>query len=125
MGVKIEHRYDSEAKIFYKYFYGDIIFNDIITDWLLLIQKKQLPSGVKRFILDYRKAKLLATAGSAKDIASFYKKHALWFQQSKVALIMQNPDEVIIPILANEECAGLLEFRPFYTLDGALEWVIK
>lgn len=111
--------------IFYKYFHGDIIFKDIVDNWLLLMQNKQLPNGVKRFILDYRKAKLLATADSAKDIASFYKKHALWFQQSKVALIMQSPDEVIIPILANEECAGLLDFRPFYTMAGALEWVTK
>ena len=57
------------------------------------------------------------------EIANFYKENASWFHHAKIALIMQKPEQVVIPILANEECMDMLEFRPFYTMEAAFNWV--
>ena len=123
MENKITHFHDSDTNIFYKYYNGDIYLNDIISDWNRLIDNQKLPTGVKRFILDYRKANLLTPPNQAKDIADFYKENPSAFEQSKIALIMEKPDQVILPILANEECPGYIEFKPFCTLEGAFDWV--
>ncbi|UII33138.1 hypothetical protein LVD17_04765 [Fulvivirga ulvae] len=123
MEKKITHWYDAESKIFYKYYYGDIEYIDLIEDWSKLIAENKIPKGVKKFILDYRKANLLTPPHMAMEIANFYKENISWFHHAKVALIMQKPEQVVIPILANEECSDELEFRPFYTLEAAFSWV--
>ncbi|MBL6447079.1 hypothetical protein JMN32_12225 [Fulvivirga sp. 29W222] len=120
---KITHWYDTEFSIFYKYYYGDIEYKDLVSDWTQLINEGKIPQGVKKFILDYRKADLLAPPHMAIDIANFYKENIDCFLNARVALIMQKPDQVVLPILANQECQEVLKFKPFYTLEAAFNWV--
>ena len=124
IGKKVRYQYDPEHRIFYKFHFGSIELTDIIQTWEEIINKTYIPKNTKRFILDYRKASLAISPQSTKEIASVYLKHANIFSSSKVALIMDNPNDVVFPILANED-QSIVNFKPFSTIEGAIAWVCR
>lgn len=122
MNQKAKCQYDAENKIFHKHYFGNIGLADMLFSWENIINKNLIPKNTKRFILDYRKATLTIPPQTAKDIAAFYSKHADIFSHSQVAMIMENPNDVIFPILVNDELA-IVNFKPFYTMEGAMDWL--
>ncbi|ELR71906.1 hypothetical protein C900_02145 [Fulvivirga imtechensis AK7] len=114
--------FDPQTRIFYKYYSGAIYMEDLIASWEDIIEKGLIPPNTRKFILEYSNGFLVAGPEASTEIAAFYQKHHAIFGGSKVALIMQNPDQVIFPILVNQEQSHV-QFKPFYTLEGALEWV--
>ena len=124
MSQNIRHRYDPATHIFYKYYQGKIDINTLMSSWENIISKKLIPVNTKRFLLDYSAGYFTGGPDATSEIASFYLKHDEIFGGAKVALIMQDPDQVIFPILVNEE-QSRIRFRPFYTLECALEWLTE
>ncbi|ELR70847.1 hypothetical protein C900_03282 [Fulvivirga imtechensis AK7] len=122
MDKKVNCYYDQEKGIFYKKLSGDIYLGDLITSWESIIHAKLFPDHTKQFIIDYREARLRVDPDRVKDIANIYKERNHIFSKAKVALIMQKPEQVIMPILVNEEQCGV-EFKPFYTEEAAVEWL--
>lgn len=122
MSSKMDYQYDDETGIFYKFYYGNIYLTDLMLSWEYIIKKKAIPQFTKKFILDYRKGVLIAGPDAVKNIAELYTKYDHIFSGSKVALIMEEPDQVIFPILVNEE-QSLVKFKPFYTVEAAIEWL--
>ena len=122
MNKMLSCHYDQEKGIFYKKLFGDVYLSDLIESWESIIQSKLFPDNTKRFIIDYQNAHLRVSPDRAKDIANIYKERNHIFFNAKVALIMQKPEQVIMPILVNDEQCGV-EFKPFYTEEAALEWL--
>ncbi len=123
MEKKIEYKLDAPQGIFFKYYYGDIYFKDLELSWEDIIKKKLIPSTIKKFILDYRQANIRFDASKAATIARFYVTHDQIFSHSKIALIMEKPEQVVFPMLVEAEGENFA-VKPFYTIEAALEWLI-
>ncbi|GAA0892692.1 hypothetical protein GCM10009122_23710 [Fulvivirga kasyanovii] len=122
MKVEITYKYDAKNNIFYKFHYGGITFEDVIDSWNEIIGKNAIPDGTSRFILDYRKAQYLPEIKEIKRLTNFYKAYDHIFADSKMALLMDKPDQVIIPILVDQE-VDRISFKPFCTHEGAVTWL--
>lgn len=121
---KTIYKYDNATQIFYKYYSGSVSIQDLRASWQEIIDNDGIPVNTKRFLLDYTKATYIVTARSAEDILEFYKSNKQIFRGAKIALIMQEPDQVVVPILVNES-SSLATFKPFYTESAAVEWLCK
>ena len=122
MRPKITYDYDPGTGIFSKIHYGNIVFEDVINSWNEIIGKNAIPDGTSRFILDYINATFLTDDDGTTQLVKFYKAYSHIFSGSKIALIMNKPDQVILPILVDHEVDGIF-FKPFCTYEGALEWL--
>ena len=122
--TKINYKYDAATQIFYKYYKGLIDIEDLKSSWLELIDKGLIPSKTKRFLLDYTKATYITTPNSADDILKFYNANKQVFLGAKIALIMQDPDQVVLPILV-DQVSSFASFKPFYTANAAIDWLRK
>jgi hypothetical protein len=122
MENKITSYYDSKTGIFYKNYVGDVFFEDLFNSWEEVIQKKLIPKNVKKFIINYKKAKITFVFEKAVDIANFYKKHDDIFGNSKIAMVMETPDQVVFPHLVELENVTFT-VKTFYTLEAAIRWL--
>ena len=122
MEDKIQYHYDSDNKIFYKNYFGEISLDDVINSWERLIRDKTIPEDTKRFIVNYKEAKILYQPKDAVFIANFYKKHNEIFAKSKVAAIMVTPDQTVFTHLLQLENINF-EIESFYTQDAAKKWI--
>lgn len=124
MEDKIQYYYDSANKIFYKKYFGEISLDDVINSWESLIRDKTIPENTKRFIVNYKEAKILYQPKDAVFIANFYKKHDEIFAKSKVAAIMVTPDQTVFTHLLQLENVDF-KIESFYTKDAAEKWVLN
>jgi len=124
MEDKIQYHYDSEKKLFHKNYFGEITLEDVINSWEKLIREKAIPENTKRFLVNYKEAKILYKPRDAVFIANFYKKHDEYFAKSKIAAIMVTPDQTVFTHLLQFENVNF-EIESFYTRQAALKWVIS
>lgn len=124
MKVEITYKYDSTTGIFHKIHRGDVSFDDIINSWNELIGKNTIPDGTCRFLLDYLKSRYLPAEHGVTDLVKFYKAYDHIFANSKIAVLMDKPDQIIIPILMDYELPTI-SFKPFCTYDAAISWLLK
>ena len=119
---KVEYYYDSVTRIFYKSYFGNITFKDIVGSWEYAIRENLIPAETIGFILDYRGVGLNLEIKDAGSITGFYDQHLDIFANKKIALVMENPDQVISPILA--QIKGTRYFpRAFASKGPAVVWV--
>ncbi len=124
MEQKIEYHYDPENQIFYKSYRGEISLEDVINSWEELIREKIIPENTKRFIVSYKKAKILYKPRDAVFIANFYKQHDDLFAHSKIAAIMVTPDQTVFTHLLQLENVEF-EIESFYTQEAAVRWALS
>ncbi|MBN2349523.1 MAG: hypothetical protein JXJ22_11820 [Bacteroidales bacterium] len=124
MNKKFHYEFDPATGILFKYYYGVISIEDLSSSWEYAFEKKLIPKEVKGFILDYRKATFNIKANEYKEIPKFYKKHIDIFRNFKIAIITQDPKDVVIPMLVKTEDDGYFS-RPFSTIEAAVEWVLS
>ena len=111
-------------RIFYKNYYGEISFEDLVASWEEVINQKLIPDNVKRFVINYKEATILFPPKHTKDIANFYNLHNDIFAQSKIAMVMETPNQVVFPQLIQEEDINFT-VRTFYTSEAAVEWLME
>ena len=56
-------------------------------------------------------------------IADYYKNHLDIFNKRKIAIISENPKDIVIPYLVQTKDKGYIS-HPFSTIEGAVEWVL-
>lgn len=122
MEDKIQYHYDSDNKIFHKNYFGEISLDHVINSWESLIRDKTIPENTKRFIVNYKEAKILYQPKDAVFIANFYKKHDEIFAKSKVAAIMVTPDQTVFTHLLQLENVDF-KIETFYTQEAAKKWM--
>ena len=124
MDKKFKYQFDSSQGILFKYYYGLITIEDIVSSWEYAFENGLIPKEVKGFILDYRKSNFNINIPEHTAIADFYKKHIDIFGGFKIAIITEDPRDIIIPVLVETKDEGYSS-RPFSTLDAAIKWVLS
>jgi len=115
--------FDESSEILYKYYYGSIKIDDISGSWEYAILNNLIPKEVKGFILDYREASLDIDRRDYIMIPEFYKSHPEVFKNFRIAILLDKPRDIVIPILVMEKDDGYSS-KPFSTLDAAIKWVL-
>ncbi len=124
MDPKTEYKFDESTGILYKYYHGIVTLDVIISSWEYAINNSVIPREVRGFILDFRGTTLEMNVKETSDIADFYNQHPDFFKNKKVALIMQEPEQVVFPIIIESENIEFIP-RPFYTEEAAIKWILK
>lgn len=124
MKKKFEYQFNSLLGILFKYYYGLITIEDIESSWDYAFKNGLIPKDVKGFILDYRNSNFNMEVEEYNKIADFYKKHIEVFGNSKIAILTEEPKDIVIPILVNSKDQGYSS-RPFSTLNSAIDWVLS
>ncbi len=124
MSIKFRYEFDHSTGILYKYYYGPITIGDLTSSWEYAFENNLIPEEVKGFILDYRSANFKIDVEAHSEIADFYKKHLEVFGNFKIAIITEEPRDVVIPILVENKDEGYSS-RPFSTLEAAIKWVLS
>lgn len=124
MDRKFKYEFDSSTGILFKYYYGFITLEDIVSSWEYAFANNLIPKETKGFILDYRNSNFNLKIDEHKAIAEFYKKHLDIFGNLKIAILTVEPKDIVIPILVQTEEKGYYS-RPFSTLESALHWVLN
>lgn len=124
MEKKFAYSYDNTSGILYKHYFGLISLEDIYSSWNYAIQNNIIPKGTRSFILDYQLASFDIKIKEYSGIAKYYKDHLEIFGGSKIAIITQTPKDVVIPTLVETHDEGYRS-RPFYSLEAAIDWVLK
>jgi len=120
---KISYRFDTTTGIVIKTYHGSITLSDIHNSWLRAFSQESFPLENKGFVLDYREAVLDMEIRENASIADFYKRHLRYFGNKKIAIVTENPNDIVIPMLVREKDSGY-ESRPFSTMEAALQWVL-
>jgi len=124
MSDNFKYVFDSETAILYKYYFGMISIEDILTSWEFAFENKLIPQEVKGFILDFRQSSFNFKVNRFIEISNFYKKHINIFGGSKIALITIEPKDLVIPVLFKAKEEGYTS-NPFSTPEAAKEWILS
>lgn len=124
MDEKFSFQFSPSLGIFFKHYYGNISLEDINSSWEYIIENNFIPSDTKGFILDYRGAVINIPPNQSSGIADFYKDHLEVFGGFKIAIITDNPKNVVISYLVNAVDLGY-QSKPFSTMHAATAWVLR
>lgn len=123
MEEKASYGFDTATGIVIKTYHGRITLSDIQNSWLDAFIRESFPMKNKGFVLDYRDAVLDVAIREHAAIADFYRDHLAYFGNKKIAIVTENPNDIVIPVLVREKDSGY-ESRPFSTMEGAIQWII-
>ncbi len=124
MNKKYKYQFDRSLGILFKYYYGWINLEDIVSSWEYAFENNLVPKQVKGFILDYRNSNLNIKIEKHVEIVEFYKKHIDIFGGFKIAIITNEARDIVIPILVKAKDEGY-KSSPFSTLEAAIKWVLS
>ena len=114
---------DKQGRILSMHYTGTISVRDMENFWIEAISKELIKSDVKGFILDCGEAIFEIEEDETSLLTNFFRKNISIFHQKKFAYITKNPNQVIVPILLQEE-EDNYESRPFSTKEAALDWLL-
>ncbi|WP_166962433.1 hypothetical protein [Yeosuana marina] len=124
MNEKFKYQFDSSLGILFKYYYGMITIDDIESSWEYAFENGLIPKETKGFILDYRHSNFKMKIEEHTEIVAFYKKNLDIFGGFKIAILTEDPKDIVFPILVKTEDEGYSS-APFSTLEAAIAWVLS
>lgn len=124
MDEKFSFQFSSSLGIFFKHYYGKISLEDINSSWEYIMENQFIPPDTKGFILDYRDAVIDIPPNKSTGIADFYKSHLEIFGGARIAILTDNPKNVVISYLVNSVDVGY-QSKPFSTMHAATAWVMR
>lgn len=124
MEKKFEYHFNKSLGILFKTYYGAITIADIESSWEYAFENGLIPNDKKGFILDYRNSNFNINLEDHEAIANFYKKHIDVFGNYKIAILTDNPKDIVVPILVESKDEGYSS-RPFTTLKAAIAWILR
>ncbi|WP_163323286.1 hypothetical protein [Draconibacterium mangrovi] len=117
-------KYEYKDCIVFKSYFGLITVEDVKNSWLEAISNNLFPEETIGFILDYREAHFDIEPGRHNEIPAFYWQHPGVFENKRIAIITENPEDIVYPMLIRLQDRGY-ESRPFSTMDAAIRWILK
>lgn len=123
MKEKFEYIYDEATGIMYKNYFGEIALEDITSSWDYALEKNIIRPGMRRFVVDYRKATLNVSLSEYQKIAEYFKDNINVFRDVRIAVVTEVPRDMVIPTLVERLDEGYLS-RPFADMHTAVAWVI-
>lgn len=124
MEEKFKYHFNSSLGILFKTYYGQITIEDITSSWEYAFKKDLIPKETKGFIMDYRNSNFNIKTDRFSEIADFYKKHLDVFGNFKIAILTDDPRDIVIPMLVESKDDGYSS-RPFSTVEAAISWVLN
>jgi len=122
--TKFSYEFDAQTGILFKYYYGPIDLQTIVNSWNYAISNRIIPTEINGFILDYRKGSLQIDLNKFSTIPDYYKAHPEIFENKKIAIIVDKPRDIVVPMLVREKDSGY-ESKPFSTLEAAMQWILE
>lgn len=117
-------KYEYKDSIVFKSYFGLITVNDVKKSWLDAFEKKLFPEKNIGFVLDYRAAHFDIEPGRHIEIPKFYREHPDVFENKRIAVVTEKPEDVVYPMLIRLQDRDY-ESRPFSTMNAAINWVLK
>jgi hypothetical protein len=114
--------FNEKTKIFYKYYLGNISFDDIQNSWDNIISNNLIPDETVGFIIDYRDATLQMESAEHQKIVTYYQQNIEIFKDKKIAIITEDPKDIVIPTLVRLKDKGYSS-KPFSTESAAINWI--
>lgn len=124
MQRKFDYKYDPSLGILFKTYHGLTAIEDIESSWEYAFKKGLIPSEVKGFVLDYRDSNFNIKIEEHTSIADFYRRHIDIFGGYKIAVITENPTDIVVPMLVETLDKGYYT-RTFSTMEAAIHWVLR
>jgi hypothetical protein len=121
--MNCEFSFDDSRLIFYKYYSGEVSFNDFESSWHYIIKNHLFPGDTKGILLDYRDAMIKSPIDEAYRISNFFSGHFRIFHNKRIAFVTSTPEQIVIPVLIRE-FASNYQSRPFSTIEAAENWLI-
>ncbi|MFC0877568.1 hypothetical protein ACE01N_13285 [Saccharicrinis sp. FJH2] len=116
--------YNVKNKIFYKRYSGTVQLENIFESWQNIFRKSLIPEDVKGFILDYRLAHFAFNLNEYHQIPEFYKDNLEYFYEKKIAILTNNPHDVVVTTLVKTMDDGY-QSKPFSSEEAALHWILN
>ncbi len=123
IGEKFKYIFDDNTGIMYKQYIGKITLQDIFSSWDHAINNHLIPKEVKGFILDYQNAEIMINVKNYGQIPDYYKKHLDIFRNQKIAVVVVNAKDIVIPALVKKKDKDYIS-HPFTTIEGAIDWIL-
>lgn len=123
MEEKFRYHFDSGLCILFKYYFGLITISDIMESWNYALENNLIPKKTKGFVLDYRNANFNLDLDEYIEIPNFYKKNLDIFGNKKIAIITENANDIVVPMLVETKDEGYSS-KPFSTFEAAINWVL-
>ena len=124
---KFSYEFDYQTRILFKYYFGKITIDDIIESWDYAKENHLIPKSTNRFVLDYRRANFvikIINREEQDDISYYYKRNIDIFGNSKIAIVTEDHNDIVVPFLVMEKDSGYIS-KPFTTMEAAIQWVIN
>lgn len=122
--MAIEFKRDSNHPdaILIRKFSGSVGLKEIIDSWDYLLGSGMLNSEVKGVINDLSDCDLQMDMNNFNELIWYLKSKDI-FHQAKLAVICNDPKQIIFPVMGEMKEKGL-NIRPFSIEDAAVEWIM-
>lgn len=117
-----KYLYNEDSKIFYKYYLGNISFEDIQKSWNYIISNQLMPNESTGIIIDYRDATIQMEPKEHSKISQFYHDNIETFRSKKIAILIEDPKDIVIPMLVRLKDDGYTS-KTFSTEKAAISWI--
>ena len=124
MSNSIKFNYNSNNKIFYKYYYGDIYIEDIVNSWNDIINNNKLPNDFKGIIVELKNGNIKMTIEELIGVSQYYKKNIDVFGNKKIGYITNNPTQTVYSMLVEQKDKDY-QTKTFSHLGAAEHWVLQ
>jgi len=124
MENKFKYSFSNSTKILTKTYFGSITIEDIESSWEYAFENELIPKEKKGYILDYRNSNFKINIREYMAISDFYKKHIDVFRNYKIAVITEDPSDIVIPLLVETQDQGY-KSKAFSTVEAAINWVLS
>jgi len=124
MTEKFKYEFDTKLGILFKRYHGEITLKDITSSWDNAIKNDKIPQKTIGFILDYRKASFKLVNNEILGIPQYYRNNLPIFNGKRIAIITENPKDIIVPYLVKEEDFNYSS-SPFSTIKAAINWILE
>lgn len=122
--MQVDYGLDKQGRVVSFSYNGVVTINDIQKQWSEALDQKLIQNQVLGFIVDCRNAILNFHVDETINLSNFFKKNICYFMNKRFAYITQSPEQVVFPILLQEEATDY-EARPFSTPEAALLWILN
>ncbi len=123
MALRVEYDYDKENEIISRCFHGNVFLENNIESWDELLSEYDL-SKIKGIINDFSEANMQMEINEISTLLKFLNNKLKNLSQIKIAVVSIKPEIIVFPTLAANNFP-LLNIRPFSTVEGARNWILR
>ncbi|WP_297090522.1 hypothetical protein [uncultured Draconibacterium sp.] len=124
MEERSQLRFDLQTRILYKTYSGELNAQVVINAWEEDFERNEVPDVFVGLIVDYRKATIKADLKEHALVVEYYRKHSGVFGGRRIAIVVQDPKDIVFTILFEKKSKGLM-VRNFNTIEAAEHWILS